>query len=148
MLTFPRIQIVFPHGVQENESLATVFAGLNERYLKAKSKPETTAPSSFFGWNTKKRNDLAVPGLRHSASTSALEGLAPPAPAEGVAVSVPTSRSGSRSSSLGSGEAVPLGDDGDAVPAPLWAGDPLSTLVISGAAFGFGLFGLIFSLLP
>lgn len=39
-------------------------------------------------------------------------------------------------------------EDGERVPEPAWAGDALTTLIISGAAFGFGLFGLIFSLLP
>ncbi|KAM0753081.1 hypothetical protein T439DRAFT_323696 [Meredithblackwellia eburnea MCA 4105] len=41
-----------------------------------------------------------------------------------------------------------VGEDGKEVPEPLWKGDALTTLVISGAAFGFGLFGLIFSILP
>lgn len=42
---------------------------------------------------------------------------------------------------------VEQGEQGS-FPSPAWAGDPLTTLVISGAAFGYGLFGLIFSILP
>lgn len=38
--------------------------------------------------------------------------------------------------------------NGDHLPKAEWDGDVMATLVISGAAFGFGLFGLIFSLLP
>lgn len=142
-------QIVFPQGVAEDEDLASVYAKLNAAYLeRATAAPIEYASigSSIFGWG-RKRADLAA--LRPSASSSVLSALAR-APVEKVAASTPNSRPDTRDHSvenLANGLGATLIADGE-VPKAAWEGDALSTLIISGAAFGFGLFGLIFSLLP
>lgn len=151
-------KIVFPVPVAESDSLATIFTTLNATYAanlrKATLNPSEKPVSSFLGWgSSKKRSDLS--NLRPSSSTTALPSieklnLSVPEPSG----SVPSSRPASRSSSV---EPEPgtraktstlISEDGKPVPTPLWEGDGLSTLVISGASFGTGLFALIFSILP
>lgn len=139
---------MFPQGVAEDEELASIYAKLNAAYLDRTAAPAevTSIGSSIFGWG-KKRPDLAT--LRPSASSTVLSALAK-VPLEKVAVSTPNSRPDTRETSvedLTSGFAAAAVADGE-VPKAAWEGDAISTLVISGAAFGFGLFGLIFSLLP
>ncbi|KAL8281124.1 hypothetical protein RQP46_006482 [Phenoliferia psychrophenolica] len=147
------MKIVFPAGVAADESLTSIFTKLNAAYLKAKtespSKSSTSATASLLSWGSSKKRMSDASSLRHSASTSALpSSLLPSAPGEDVAATAPASRNGSRQSSLGAETSLGvLDENGAPIPEPLWAGDALTTLVISGAAFGFGLFSLIFSLL-
>ncbi|GJN90579.1 hypothetical protein Rhopal_003591-T1 [Rhodotorula paludigena] len=156
---------VFPNGVEEDESLDSVFRKLNENYLAQTTKPAESSLSSsggggFFGWGRKKATPASTP-LRHAASSAALSSSAGTLPAAGAA-SAPGSHMPSRPESVSeladgldgkftlAGEEVAANatDDPDAHPQPLWAGDALTTLVISGAALGSGMFGLIFSMLP
>ncbi|GAA5996526.1 uncharacterized protein JCM10292_003030 [Rhodotorula paludigena] len=156
---------VFPDGVEEDESLDSVFRKLNENYLAQTTKPAESSLSSsggggFFGWGRKKATPAATP-LRHAASSAALSSSAGTLPAAGAA-SAPGSHMPSRPESVsdladgldkkvtlaGEEVAADATDDPDAHPQPLWAGDALTTLVISGAALGSGMFGLIFSMLP
>lgn len=153
---------VFPDGVEEDESLDSVFRKLNENYLAQTTKPAESSLSSsggggFFGWGRKKATPAATP-LRHAASSAALSSSAGTLPAAGAA-SAPGSHMPSRPESVseladgldrkvtlaGEEVAADATDDPDAHPQPLWAGDALNTLVISGAALGSGMFGLIFS---
>lgn len=153
---------VFPDGVEEDESLDSVFRKLNENYLAQTTKPAESSLSSsggggFFGWGRKKATPASTP-LRHAASSAALSSSAGTLPAAGAA-SAPGSHMPSRPESVSeladgldgkftlAGEEVAANatDDPDAHPQPLWAGDALTTLVISGAALGSGMFGLIFS---
>lgn len=143
-------QIVFPTGVAEEDSLATIYKKLNESYLSRKAAPPPSVASSLFGW--RKRSPSHI--LRHASSTATLPtigslSLAVPDGDNGLTASAPTSRPLTRENSV---EAVPpilpSVSSGEVLPKAEWEGDALSTLVISGASFGFGLFGLIFSLLP
>ncbi|GAA6058174.1 hypothetical protein JCM3770_004079, partial [Rhodotorula araucariae] len=153
---------VFPGGVTEDESLDSVFRKLNEHYLA-----QTTAPAAsnsaggggfLSAWGRKKAPAVAV-SLRHTSSSSALAS-AQGASATPTSASAPVSHlpsehgsttdlaAGLAATSLGGGVGTTEGDGADEHPTPLWAGDRLTTLVISGAALGSGMFGLIFSTLP
>ncbi|SCV72008.1 BQ2448_4702 [Microbotryum intermedium] len=129
--------------------------------------PTSSTPSSpslsFFGsWGRKRldpntaANALAPSNLlRHSSSAVTLPsqisklGITDEKPNITIATSTPGSKLASRSASFENlkGQRIEQGVDGSH-PAPLWKDDPITSLVIGGAAFGYGLFGLIFSLLP
>lgn len=155
---------VFPGGIAEDESLDSVFRKLNEHYLAATTAPAPSAESSsgggFFSSWGRKRAPAVAASLRHSSSSSALGGSAAQAPGtpSSASASAPGSHLPSENASttdLAAGvakaslAATPAGTEGagdnDDHPAPLWAGDRLTTTVISGAALGSGMFGLIFS---
>lgn len=159
---------VFPEEIGDDESLHQVITKLNQHYLDQTTKQAEADenPSSgggfFSGWGRKKNPTLNR--VRAASSASDL----PSAPSSSQA----TDESGSNSepnSSPGTGTVSRSGSatdllegmsktrisradttdfmttDEDSFPPPLWANDPLTTLVISGAALGSGMFGLIFS---
>lgn len=120
-------------------------------YLAKKNSTPVQAESSFFSWGSKKRADLNTVRRTSSAATLPTLGNLSLKAAGGhdIAASVPNSRPGSAASSTSHLPLRKASTPGEEeIPAALWEGDALSTLVISGAAFGTGLFGLIFSLLP
>ncbi|KAM0791385.1 hypothetical protein ACM66B_005850 [Microbotryomycetes sp. NB124-2] len=140
-------QIVFPTGVDGD--LDSIFQTLNDNYTRKISSNGATAQTSsgsLFGWGRKK----SAVTLRPSASSTALPNLKslqlddrPHSASEPVSTNAtPNDSSTNLTASL------PPASNDLGHPAPLWADDPLTTLVISGCAFGFGLFGLILSLLP
>ncbi|KAK4053906.1 Mitochondrial outer membrane protein iml2 [Microbotryomycetes sp. JL221] len=144
-------QIVFPGGVKDTDNLDEIFARLNNNYAK-KTRPGSTndesssSATSLFGWGRKK-SSAAAAELKPSSSATALPSLNRlQLDDKRMSSSEPVSVNGSP---LGSEANLVLDAKADAGhPAPLWADDPLTTLTISGCAFGFGLFGLILSLLP
>lgn len=156
-------QVVFPGGISESDSLDDIFTKLNEHYTRQTSASSRTPASSstgsgFFGWGKKRSEPVE---LKHSTSSTALPALNRLRLDEDkrTSASEPASKSGSPAASIKDlipGEAVEVEEKRQGVrasehashPEPKWANDPLTTLVISGAAFGFGLFGLVFSLLP
>ncbi|BGP48269.1 Mitochondrial outer membrane protein iml2 [Rhodotorula kratochvilovae] len=158
---------VFPGGVTEDESLDSVFRKLNEHYLAQTTAPAAADSTSgggggggFFSSWGRKRAPAVAASLRHSSSSSALAPAHAAAPAPGGASAsapgshLPSQRgsttdlaAGLAATSLG-GAGGTEGEGDDEHPTPLWAGDRLTTLVISGAALGSGMFGLIFSMLP
>lgn len=161
---------VFPDEIGENESLRDVITKLNTFYA-AQTSPEATAASAsstgggfFSGWGRKK--NPALNRVRNASSSSELPSTGADADGDadapggggGVAQSAPGSRGPSRHNSatdLTAGvQRMQVGrvnttafmeTDDDDFPAPLWADDPLTTLIVSGAALGSGMFGLIFS---
>lgn len=143
-------QIVFPTGVAEEDSLATIYDKLNESYLSRRAAPPPSTTSSLFGWRKRPSSHL----LRHTSSTATLPAIGTlslqvPEGEAALTASAPTSRPLTRENSLDSTSLVlPSVSPDEVLPKAEWEGDALSTLVISGASFGFGLFGLIFSLLP
>lgn len=155
---------VFPEDVSENDSLHDIFTRLNDRYVEHSTKPQAVAESSggfFSSWGRKKPSAVTAPHLRHANSSSAIPTISSSAAANGdpaSAASAPVSELPSRSASTidlstSFNNKVTLADSAgdaevDSYPSPLWAGDPLTKLVISGAALGSGMFGLIFSMLP
>ncbi|GAA5875921.1 hypothetical protein JCM3774_005817 [Rhodotorula dairenensis] len=162
-------KIVFPDDIGEDESLREVFSKLNQHYLDQTTQQAVSpvaSGSGLFGWGRKK--NPALHRVRHSASSSDLPSASSSsAPADKGAVpsdvpaSTPVTEVSSPSGSttdLTAGVArVQIGRtttgsfmeaDEDDFPTPLWANDPLTTLIISGAALGSGLFGLIFSMMP
>ncbi|KAJ8294195.1 Inclusion body clearance protein IML2 [Rhodotorula toruloides] len=155
---------VFPEDVSENDSLHDIFTRLNDRYLEQTTKPQPAVESSggfFSSWGRKKPSAVAAPHLRHVNSSSAIPSLRSASASNGepaIAASAPVSELPSRSGSstdlsTSFANKVTLADGAgdaevDSYPSPLWANDPLTKLVISGAALGSGMFGLIFSMLP
>lgn len=157
---------VYPGGVSEHDSLDTIVSKLNTHYVVQSTSPTPSHHSAggggggLFGWSKKKP---ALAELKHSASSGALPALRAPGVEDSrVVASEPGSRSHSRAGSIdgvsravdqlslsgeGEKEKVQMGEDGS-YPAPLWKGDPITSMCISGAFFGAGLFTLIFSLLP
>ncbi|SCZ88505.1 BZ3500_MvSof-1268-A1-R1_Chr2-1g04454 [Microbotryum saponariae] len=127
------------------------------------SSTSSSSSLSFFGsWGRKRADPNAaaivdVPSnlLRHSSSAVTLPsqisklGITEEKPNIKITTSTPASNLASRSASFENlkGQRIEQGVDGSH-PAPLWKDDPITSLVIGGAAFGYGLFGLIFSLLP
>ncbi|GAA6001330.1 hypothetical protein JCM10207_006611 [Rhodosporidiobolus poonsookiae] len=149
---------VFPDGVQEDESLDAIFTKLNTFYLKQSTSsslapPEPSGGGGFFSSWGKKKGAALASNLRHASSSSALaSSAAPSTSAVSVSASAPGSELPSADASVddlakGLSSRLSLGDEGS-YPAPAWKDDPLVTLIISGAALGSGMFGLIFSLLP
>ncbi|KAI5480790.1 mitochondrial outer membrane protein IML2 [Pseudohyphozyma bogoriensis] len=151
--------IVYPTAVTEKDSLNSIFTTLNANYqhnvrkAAASTSSSSSSSSGILPWSSKKRNDLQA--LRPSASFGALSSGAaalstPPIdPSPSVPSSRPITRENSFDPTLDVQEPSPLlSEDGTPLPAPAWQGDPLATMVISGASFGYGLFGLIFSILP
>ncbi|KAK4054454.1 Mitochondrial outer membrane protein iml2 [Microbotryomycetes sp. JL201] len=138
-------QIVFPGGADGD--LDSIFRTLNEDYtrkLQGNDTSEKSTSGSFFGWGRKK-STAAV--LRPSASSAALPSLRNlQLNDKPQSASEPVSTNGTPNDSSTDLVAPQKNELGH--PAPLWANDPLTTIVISGCAFGFGLFGLILSLLP
>lgn len=159
-------KIVFPDDIGEDESLRQVFTKLNQHYLNQTTQqaaPAASGASGLFGWGRKKNPVLNR--VRHSSSSSDLPSLSSSSSPAGIAAdgsTVPASEPVSNAPSpndsttdLAAGvermqvgrttTAVFMEADEDDFPTPLWANDPLTTLIISGAALGSGLFGLIFS---
>lgn len=147
---------VFPDGVGENESLESVFTKLNKHYLDATTAAQAPAVESgggFFSSWGRKRAPAVAASLRHSSSSSAIPTLQAPKPSRSASASAPGSHVASENASVTDlAEGVDktalvetVGDGADEHPAPLWAGDRLTTTVISGAALGSGMFSLIFS---
>ncbi|BGP24888.1 mitochondrial outer membrane protein IML2 [Rhodotorula toruloides] len=154
---------VFPEDVSENDSLHDIFTRLNDRYLEQRTKPQPAVESSggfFSSWGRKKPSAVAAPHLRHFSSSSAIPTVSSSSSNGEAAIpaSAPVSELPSRSASSTDlstyfTNKVTLADSAgdaevDSYPTPLWADDPLTKLVISGAALGSGMFGLIFSMLP
>ncbi|GAA5935455.1 hypothetical protein JCM3775_006276 [Rhodotorula graminis] len=150
---------VFPDGVGENESLESVFTKLNEHYLEATTAAQAPAAESgggFFSSWGRKRAPAVAASLRHSSSSSAIPTLHAPTPTRSGSASVPGSHVASENASVTdlvegvdkTALVATAGDGAEEHPAPLWAGDRLTTTVISGAALGAGMFGLIFSMMP
>lgn len=152
---------VFPDDIGEDESLREVFSKLNQHYLDQTTQQAVpvASGSGLFGWGRKK--NPALHRVRHSSSSSDLPSASSPdrtaAPSD-VPASTPVTEVSSPSGSttdLTAGiarvqvarttTAAFMEADEDDFPTPLWANDPLTTLIISGAALGSGLFGLIFS---
>lgn len=163
---------VFPDEIAEDESLRDVITKLNSFYL-AQTSPEATAASTsssgggfFSGWGLKKNPTLSRVRIASSSSELPSSGADADGDASAggrgdVAQSAPGSRGPSRHNSatdLTAGvQRMQVGrvnttafmeTDDDDFPAPLWAADPLTTLIVSGAALGSGMFGLIFSSEP
>ncbi|GAA5921664.1 hypothetical protein JCM1841_000901 [Sporobolomyces salmonicolor] len=146
---------VFPDGVDENETLHTIVTKLNNHYLEKTTNPSPapdsvpSTPSSFFPW--RKRVNTPTNTLKHAASSPALSALAHKHD-DVPSSSTPGSRVPSRGdspenlakASVGKGVLAETGE----YPTPLWEKDTLNTTIISGAALGSGMFGLIFSMLP
>ncbi|GAA5845513.1 hypothetical protein JCM9279_003058 [Rhodotorula babjevae] len=149
---------VFPDGVGENESLESVFTKLNKHYLEATTAAQAPPAESggFFSSWGRKRAPAVAASLRHSSSSSAIPTLHAPTPTRSASASAPGSHLASENASMTDlAEGVEktalvatAGDGAEEHPAPLWAGDRLTTTVISGAALGSGMFGLIFSMMP
>ena len=159
-------KIVFPDDIGEDESLRQVFTKLNQHYLNQTTQqvaaPAASGSSGLFGWGRSKKNPV-LNRVRHSSSSSDLpSSSSSPAGIGADGSSVPASEPVSNAPSpndsttdLAAGverlqvgrttTAVFMEADEDDFPTPLWANDPLTTLIISGAALGSGLFGLIFS---
>ena len=161
-------KIVFPDDIGEDESLRQVFTKLNQHYLNQTTQqaaaPAASGSSGLFGWGRSKKNPV-LNRVRHSSSSSDLPSLSSSSSPAGIGAdgnSVPASEPVSNAPSpndsttdLAAGvdrlqvgrttTAVFMEADEDDFPTPLWANDPLTTLIISGAALGSGLFGLIFS---
>ncbi|KAG0658987.1 hypothetical protein C6P46_005372 [Rhodotorula mucilaginosa] len=164
-------KIVFPDDIGEDESLRQVFTKLNQHYLNQTTQqaaaPAASGSSGLFGWGRSKKNPV-LNRVRHSSSSSDLPSLSSSSSPAGIGAdgnSVPASEPVSNAPSpndsttdLAAGvdrlqvgrttTAVFMEADEDDFPTPLWANDPLTTLIISGAALGSGLFGLIFSMMP
>ncbi|GAA5895996.1 hypothetical protein JCM8208_007500 [Rhodotorula glutinis] len=147
---------VFPDGVGENESLESVFTKLNKHYLEAtttaQAPPVESAGGFFSSWGRKRAPAVAA-SLRHSSSSSAIPTLHAPTPTRSASASAPGSHMASENASVtdlvdGVDKTKLVGDGAEEHPAPLWAGDRLTTTVISGAALGSGMFSLIFSMMP
>ncbi|GAA5984217.1 hypothetical protein JCM10908_006095 [Rhodotorula pacifica] len=156
---------VFPDDIGENESLREVFTKLNQHYLDQTTQQAAPASSSsgFFGWGRGSKKNPTLNRVRHSSSSSDLPSSSSSRSADSSAVpaSTPGSEVPSRNDSttdLAAGvsrmqvgrttTAAFMEADEDDFPTPLWASEPLTTLIISGAALGSGLFGLIFSMMP
>lgn len=162
-------KIVFPDDIGEDESLRQVFTKLNQHYLNQTTQqaaaPAASGSSGLFGWGRSKKNPV-LNRVRHSSSSSDLPSLSSSSSPAGIGgagdSTVPASEPVSNAPSphdsttdLAAGvdrlqvgrttTAVFMEADEDDFPTPLWANDPLTTLIISGAALGSGLFGLIFS---
>ncbi|GAA5901756.1 hypothetical protein JCM5296_005398 [Sporobolomyces johnsonii] len=146
---------VFPDGVDENDTLHAIVTKLNSHYLDKTTNPSpvpdsaSSTSSSFFPW--RKRVASPAPALKHAVSSPALSNLAHKH-ADAPSSSAPGSRVPSREDSAedlvkafeGKGTLAETGE----YPTPLWEQDALNTLIVSGAALGSGMFGLIFSMLP
>lgn len=134
-------KLVLPEDIGSSHSLEQVFASINAAYTTRKANPirptNSRAGSSFFSWGRKKD---AASSLRTSLSTTSLPRH--DEANEREVASVPASRPDSPP--IDSMKALSV--NGSLSPA--WKGDQLSTFIISGSAFGTGLFTLIFSLLP
>ncbi|GAA5984842.1 hypothetical protein JCM11641_005434 [Rhodosporidiobolus odoratus] len=152
-------KVVFPDGVDEDETLDSVFTKLNAHYLKQTSAasslsvPGASTTGGFFSSWGRKKSAALTPQLRHATSSSA---LASPSTLDGTgfngasASEPPTTASSAQASVEELGRAtgkVSLGDEGS-YPAPLWKDEPLTTMISSCAALGSGMFGLVFSMMP
>ncbi|BGP16385.1 hypothetical protein JCM10213_004928 [Rhodosporidiobolus nylandii] len=149
-------KIVFPVGVEEDEPLDSVMAKLNAHYLKqttpsAPSVPDSSAGGGFFSSWGRRKGVSAAQNLRHVSSASALVSTtstsATPAAAPNSA-SEPGTTVPSAAASMEELPKMGRSSEANSVPAPLWENDPLTTMVISAAALGSGMFGLIFSMMP
>ncbi|BGP55618.1 hypothetical protein JCM8202_004879 [Rhodotorula sphaerocarpa] len=163
---------VFPEEIGDDESLHQVITKLNQHYLdqttkqaEAEENPSSGGGGFFSGWGRKKNPTLNRVRAASSASDLPSAPSSSQATDESGSNSEPNSSPGTRTVSR-SGSATDLLEgmsktrisradttdfmttDEDSFPPPLWANDPLTTLVISGAALGSGMFGLIFSTLP
>ncbi|GAA5886014.1 hypothetical protein JCM6882_004233 [Rhodosporidiobolus microsporus] len=149
---------VFPDGVEEDESLDSVFTKLNAHYLKSTTPSSLSIPESggggFFSSWGRKKGVSATQTLRHAASSSALSTSSastisnaqhPSASEPGT--TLPSAEASVENLAKDMAGKASLGEEGS-YPAPLWKDDPLVTMIISGAALGSGMFGLIFSMMP
>ncbi|GAA5850339.1 hypothetical protein JCM8547_001838 [Rhodosporidiobolus lusitaniae] len=151
-------KVVFPEGVSEQETLHDIFTKLNAHYLKQTTSsslgvPEPSSGGGFFSsWGRKKGS--AVANLRHASSSSALASISstssvsaiPPSASE-PPTTVPSASPSVTDLAQQVDGKLSLGDEGT-FPEPLWKDDPLTTMIISSASLGSGLFGLIFSMMP
>lgn len=143
-------KVVFPNGVGADESLESIFAKLNAHYLKqttasSLSIPESSGGGGFFSWGRKKGS--AVAELRHSASSATLSSASGAGSGGSGAAQVSASEPATTNASVEDLKVggLSISNGGSTLPTPLWVDDPLVTMIISGAALGSGMFGLIFS---
>lgn len=124
---------------------------MNANYLEKKNSiPLTTSivEGSFFSSWSKKRD---LQPLRQTSSSATLPSLANLSISNKDETEGTNSMPNSMPPSVHSSKThLPLinGNEAEVIPVAAWEGDAISTMVISGAAFGTGVFGLIFSLLP
>ncbi|GAA5820130.1 hypothetical protein JCM11251_005496 [Rhodosporidiobolus azoricus] len=148
---------VFPDGVEEDESLDSVFTKLNSYYLKQTTSPSLAVSEGgggfFSSWGRKKGVSAAQP-LRHAASSSALSSSTSYSlagtgqhPSSEPGTTLPSAQGSVENLARDFAGKANLGDQAT-YPAPLWKDDPLVTMIISAAALGSGMFGLILSMMP
>lgn len=134
----------------EQDTLHSIITQLNHHYTHKLKQSKEVDPGpgmvyAFLGWG-KKRSPVDQATLRSSSSVTALpslNNLQPPTATSRRSGSMPNSRPASPPD-----PASTKSTSSDGLPVLAWKDDVLSTFVISGACFGYGLFGLIFSLLP
>ncbi|GAA6042126.1 hypothetical protein JCM8097_003120 [Rhodosporidiobolus ruineniae] len=147
---------VFPEGVGEDESLDSIVSKLNAHYHQQTTNPSLAVPESsggFFSSWGRRKGAAASPALRHAASSTTLSSTAPlvsstshPSASE-PPTALPSADPSMDDLSKNVKAKVSLVENKEH-PEMLWKDDTITSLIISGTAFGCGMFGLIFSSLP